>query len=121
MNITRKELRQKPEYQHSLALDKLVMENHFLPEARKYRNSFQIPLEIIGGVGMPIATYYLSKKGLIAPNPDMIRYGCAELIGLTYGWVSGLVLGTLAYETFSKEGEINQFFSRIKKHFTKNN
>jgi hypothetical protein len=29
------------------------------------------------------------------------------------GWASGLSLGTLAYESFSKDGDIKQFFSRV--------
>jgi hypothetical protein len=119
MEITRKELKQDSKYKKASALDKLFLENAYLPEARKYRKSFEIPLEIIGGIGMPIGLYYLSKKGLAAPNPDVVRYGLAGLVGIVSGWAIGLSLGTLTYETFSKEGDINQFISKIKNKFTK--
>ncbi len=121
MEITREKLRQTPRYKNSLALDKIAMENTYLPEARRYRYGFQIPLGIIGVIGSPIATYYLSKKGVIAANPDVIRYGLGGIIGLISGWTVGFSIGTIAYETFSQEGDIHQFFSKVKKHFTKKN
>lgn len=116
--VSRAELKSKSEYQNALAIDKIIMEDMYVPDARRYRRYFQIPLAIIGTVGMPIATYYLSKKGIIAPDPSVIRYCAGGLAGLVIGWTSGLVLGTLAYETVSPEGDIRQFFSKVKNYIT---
>jgi hypothetical protein len=117
--VSRPELRQNPNYQNALPSEQIIIENKYLPEARRYRRSFQIPLEIMGTVGMFFATYYLSKKGIIVPDPGIIRYGLGGLIGFVEGRASGLVIGTLAYETFSQEGDIRQFLFSTANHFKK--
>ena len=74
MEITREKLRQTPRYKNSLALDKIAMENTYLPEARRYRYGFQIPLGIIGVLVLQ-SPRIIFQKGVIAANPDVIRYG----------------------------------------------
>jgi hypothetical protein len=116
---SRKELRATQEYQRSSALGKILLENEHIPEAARYRNSFQRPLELIGLFGAPLYLDYLAKKGIVPPIENMTRIYVSELAGFVMGYDLGLVLGTLAYETFGKEGDIRQFFSKIKNSIDK--
>lgn len=92
-------------HKNAIYLEQTRLENLYLFKTEKYRKAFQIPLEIIGA-------YYLSKNGIATNNVTECIAG--GLIGLTLGWTSGAILGTLVYETFNPAGHINKFFSRKK-------
>lgn len=120
--ITRDELKESPEYKKAKALDKIILENAYLPEARKYREIPEFILGTIGTIGMPILTFYLAKKGMFPNNDiDTGRYIAAGIVGLIAGYEIGMCLGTIAYETLSKEGDINKLFSNCKKYFSEKN
>jgi len=118
--VSKEELKQIPKYKKAKAIEKIAMENHYLPEAAKYREIPEAILGTIGAIGGPILLNYLSKKGIIAnQNPNCFHYLLSSIVGFTGGYSLGLVFGTLAYETFSKEGDINKFFLNCKKHLSK--
>jgi len=123
--ITRSQIREQfPQYDNALALDKIMLENSLDTRAGNLRKNIERPLELILTIGMPIGTYFLQKEGLIAPDPDFPgvvgRYVLAAGIGLLTGKALGTAIGTLVNEVVDQEGEINQFYQKVKNYLSKN-
>jgi hypothetical protein len=69
---------------------------------------------IIGAIGTPLVIHYLSKKEVTFQNPEETKYIAGSLIGITGGYFSGQILGTLTYEVFNQEGNIKKISQREK-------
>jgi len=118
--LTRKEMGEKyPEYYSLDAIDRIELNLQENTQAGNYLRNFAPNLEIILAGTMVVGTLVLNVispefRNEYPPNEQWIRYCLAAVIGGTLGYGIRISFGTLAYETFSEEGEIREMFDYIK-------
>lgn len=118
--MTRAQMKEQfPGYDNSLAIEKIALEDSLNTRAGKFRRNVKLPLELILTIGFPVSLPFLAKAGYAAPNPDFWQYAVGACTGFLIGYALGTAVGTLAYETVDREGEINQFFQRLAHSFSR--
>ncbi len=113
--LTRTQLEANPRYSDASVVDKIAMENIYLPEMDKYRGKWMFSMMGIGAAAAPILTA-LFYENAFQTKPTFVNYGAGVVLGTLAGFILNLVLGTIAYETLSQEGKINKFFSNIQEN-----